>query len=367
MRTPTGTASPPHTPTAGAEALVALALQALGAPVLRLEPMVGGGSSREFWRLTLPEGPVVGVAGTDLAETRDFLRLTTHFTARGIPVPEVRAADGARGVYLLEDLGAHTLADKLREWRALPDGAPLALNALHSVVRWLAMIQVRGGQGLEAALERTPTHLDGAAFRADIHTFLTFYAARRLPQALQPSPGVRADLDTLAQRLDALSRHHFCYRDFQTRNIMWRQRGSHASAGHSGSRGGEGPVFIDYQGGLHGPLAYDVASLLFSPDTGADAQERFLLVHAYLEALADQGIRLSPGAFLREFLPVALLRRLQAMGAYVRIAEVGGKPAYLEKIPRALADLRGLLEDDGLELGLPALQDWLGHVARQDK
>ena len=339
------------------EALAALARKALGVPVLAIEPMAGGGSTREFWRLRLPEGSVVGMAGKDVEEVGDFLRLTAHLSAHHIPVPQIRAAEESRGLCLLEDLGTHTLADRLRAWRAEAAGAPLALNALHGVTRWLAVIQIRGGQGLDSALGRPPAQLNGEAFRADIQTFLGFYAARRLPEALQPSGAALAELDTLAERLNALPRDHFCYRDFQARNIMWCRRGPGT---------GEGPVFLDYQGGLNGPLAYDLASLLFSPDTGADAQERFLLLHAYLDALREQGMSVAPEAFLREFLPVALLRRLQALGAYVRIAEVSGKPVYLEKIPRALADLRALLEDDGLALGLPALQHWLGLVARQE-
>jgi aminoglycoside/choline kinase family phosphotransferase len=162
---------------------------------------------------------------------------------------------------------------------------------------------------------------------------------------------VRRDLGALLARLEALPREHFCYRDFQSRNILWRVRPE-----------GEGPVFLDYQSARRGPLAYDLASLLYSPDTGADEQERTLLTEAYLMALEEQGMGVEREAFFAGFYPLVLVRRLQALGAYARLAVGRGQVAYLDKIPPALATLRELLAQGRFSFGLPALERWLEQV-----
>jgi aminoglycoside/choline kinase family phosphotransferase len=59
---------------------------------------------------------------------------------------------------------------------------------------------------------------------------------------------------------------------------------------------------------------------------------------------------------------VVLVRRLQALGAYARIAVAEGKSAYLDKIPPALETLRGLIGGGRLRLGLPRLEAWLWQV-----
>jgi aminoglycoside/choline kinase family phosphotransferase len=319
--------------------------------------LAGGGSQREFYRLRAAGRPAVGVIGRNRAEVRAFLGFTRHFAARGIPVPRILGEDAARGLYLMEDLGEVTLADRLRRWRAEPLGAAPAEEALTQVVRWLPLIQVRGGAGLDPALFHEGAELDGAAFRADVERFLRHYLPRFV---LRPAPldgAVRAALNALLERLEALPRDHFCYRDFQTRNIMWVAREGEAA---------EGPVFLDYQSGRRGPLAYDLASLLYSPDTGADESLRARLIDAYLAALAGCGAAVERAAFLAGFYPIVLVRRLQALGAYAQLAGERGRSAYLERIPPALADLRTLQAVGRFDFGLPALEAWLARVLAAD-
>ena len=350
------------------EVLNKLARQALGTNYGRITPMEGGGSHRRFYRMAGPlasgvasESPalppsLVGVAGEDRDEMKAFIAYTHHFAGKGIPVPRLFAETPDAGAYLLEDLGDEHLAERLRSWRASGYGT-LALNALNQVVGWLARIQVRGGQGLDFSLAadgasgngHTPPELDGRVFRADLEGFITHYALRYGPDGGRVPEAVQADLTQLVGRLEALSREHFCYRDFQARNIMWRKSTDCS----------EGPVFLDYQSGRKGPLAYDLASLLFSPDTGADEVERDLLIQAYLKALADLGAPQDEQRFLDGFYPIVLVRRLQALGAYARIGHSQGKPEYLEKIPPALATLGELRSQGRLNLGLPALEAYL--------
>ena len=350
----------------------------LGSPCIRATPLPGGGSRREFFRLALADGRgVIGVLGHDLGEVRAFLLMTRHFAAQGIPVPEILAEDPAVGLYAMEDLGNLTLAAALQAWRedtvtANPGAGDAAQGesdsgqarrALETVVRWLAVIQVRGGRGLppEALVEGAA--LDGAVFRKDLHRFAEHFLPRFAPGAAtleiaSPAKGGRVaeDIEALLARLDALPREPFCYRDFQGRNIMWVRRNWEQV---------EGPVFLDYQSGRPGPLPYDMASLLYSPDTGVGETLRGHLLGTYLEALAGEGVILVRDEFLEDFYPVLLVRRLQALGAYADLGAAQGKPGYLEQIPLAVADLAALLREGRFHLGLPALERWLKDVLEE--
>ncbi|HUJ73682.1 MAG TPA: phosphotransferase [bacterium] len=338
------------------EPLRLAAQRALGSAVDRGELLHGGGSERRYYRFRALEpgtgaASCVGVLGAQGAETRAFLGFTRHFAAQGIPVPRVLEEAPDQHWYLLEDLGPFPLSESLRRWRAQPGGAAQAQQALLQVVEWLPVLQVRGGQGLDYSLCVEGTELAGAAYGADVELFLGQYVPRFVLGERVPAPAVLRDLGRLVSRLDALPRQHFCHRDFQTRNIMWAGQGAAV-----------GPVFLDYQGGRRGALAYDLASLLYSPDSGLGEPERQTLQVHYLRALAGQGVAVEEKAFLAEFHAVVLVRRLQALGAYVRIALGAGKSEYLDKIPAALATLRELQAGGHLRMGLPALEEWLAQA-----
>ena len=324
--------------------LQSLAEQAMGRELPPPEPLAGGGSARAYFRFADGAQSLVGVAGSNLKETRAFLGFTHHFAAQGLPVPRILAAEEAQGLYLMEDLGKLTLADQLAAWRAIPVGKVMAIAALTRVVGWLPRFQVHGGAGLDYRLCHESAELDGPIFEADLERFLWVYIPRHAPAA-KPDDDVLAEMDALVLRLETVPREHFCYRDFQARNIMWR----------------DGPVFLDYQSGRRGALHYDLASFLYSPDSGLNEQERSQLIDVYLKGLKDCGAPQDRIRFLADFHPFVLVRRLQALGAYAALAGQG-KEAYLRKIAPALADLKQLLAGGKFSLGLPALESWLGKL-----
>ena len=314
-----------------------------GGGAIALEPMAGGGSSRRFYRIRSGEGLYVGAICSQMAEARAFLGFTEHFAAKGIPVPKIigRSDDGA--LYVMEDLGPHTLAARLAQWRGQPEGHQKCLAALREVVRWLPVIQIDGGDGLNYGLCHEGAELDAEAFRADLAQFVECYA-NRVALSHGPSTETLKDMRALSEELGRLDRKHFCYRDFQTRNIMWHD---------------EAPVFIDYQSGRHGPLAYDLAALLYSPDSGLDDPGRTILIGDYLDALSARGVRRSRDGFEQELYLAVTVRRLQALGAYARLAYGQGQTQYLEKIPPAWVALRSLLERNLICAARPALRKWL--------
>ena len=324
-----------------------LAEKVLGGPIRTPEPLPGGGSNRGFFRIRRTAGPpgrpesVVAVVGDNKKENAALLGFTQHFSAQGLPVPTIYGGNQKTGVYIMEDLGDSTLADQLTLWRTHSSGGQAALAALTQVVEWLPRFQVLGGRGIDYRLCYEGREMDGFVYETDIERFLLVYVKRLVPQ-LTPSDRVIADMDHLVLRLDTVPRHFFCYRDFQTRNIMWR----------------DGPVFLDYQSGRLGALQYDLASFLYSPDTGLTEPERNKLIDVYLRALAQTGAEVNRISFLADFHLFVLVRRLQALGAYAALSKTRS-PDYLNKIPPALADLRNLQKVGKLSLGMPALEAWL--------
>lgn len=333
--------------------LKVLAESALGGPARVSGPLPGGGSERFLYRFYRRKGSgtdmasVVGVIGRNAAEGRAFVGFTRHFAAQGLPVPRIYRAGKSRAAYVMEDLGDVTLAAQLARLRAGPAGRALALATLSRVVGWLPRFQVHGGQGLDYSLCCESEQLDTPVFEADLERFLWIYIPRHAPKA-KPSDRVLGEMDVLLVRLETVARDHFCYRDFQPRNIMWR----------------EGPVFLDYQSGRRGALQYDLASLLYSPDSGLQERERMPLIDAYLKSLAECGVKLEKFAFLADFHPFVLVRRLQALGAYAQLGKQPGREHFRAKIAPALADLGQLLESGKLSMGLPALEAWLRTLVR---
>ena len=328
------------------EQLRAFAGSALGQAPSRVEALSGGGSNRRYYRLWVGGGTVIGAISDNAAELRAFLAFTRHFAAKGIPVPAIPAADQPRGLYLMEDLGPRTLRDHLAALRGNGGPGPSGLAALEQAVRWLPVIQVRGGEGLDYAACILDQEMGRKTYAADIRLFREHFVARYAPDA-EPDPAAIRQLEGLAERAAGLDATHFCYRDFQTRNIMWHE---------------ERPVFIDYQSGRRGPLVYDLASILYSPDSALDEPGRERLITAYLDALKGCGVSRERDAFLAELYPMVLLRRIQALGAYARLAAVKGKTGFLAHIPATMSTLNALGASGRIWKDCPDLRDWLQRV-----
>src|SRR5712672_2985128 len=79
----------------------------------RLEPASADASFRRYFRVWRPRGGtrIIMDAPPGKEDTAPYLHASRLLRSCGVHVPEVEAADGARGLLLLEDLGAtHMLA-----------------------------------------------------------------------------------------------------------------------------------------------------------------------------------------------------------------------------------------------------------------
>ena len=115
---------------------------------LRLMPLAGDASMRRYYRLQDDDDTVIAVYPEPIDSEQNPFVVVRHLMAGwGIPVPEILAVDGARGVLLLEDLGDLTLKEILKTASA-ETRAELYRQALDQLVR----LQAESGRGQQRAV-----------------------------------------------------------------------------------------------------------------------------------------------------------------------------------------------------------------------
>src|SRR5271166_4568066 len=115
----------------------------LGLALVRLEPASADASFRRYFRACAADGTtrVVMDAPPDKEDIAPFLKVAALLEACHVHVPHVYAADGARGLVLLEDLGSELYLAQLRGG-ADPD--VLYADAMQALLR----IQLQGQDAL---------------------------------------------------------------------------------------------------------------------------------------------------------------------------------------------------------------------------
>jgi aminoglycoside/choline kinase family phosphotransferase len=328
-------------------ALARLFRGVFGEPPTSVVRLPGGASPRRIHRLTgAPGRTAIGVLGPDRAENRAFRAFTAAFRGLGLPVPEVLAEDEAAGAALLEDLGDVTLRRALeRARRETGEALPAATRDLYArVVEWLPRFQVLGGRAVDFSVAHPRAAFDRRAVAWDLAYFK--YQFLHLAHVPFHEDRLEDDFERLAALLLQEDGRHFQYRDMQSRNVMIRD--------------GE-PWFLDYQGGLRGPPAYDVAKLLWESGTELPDDAREDLLGRYLEALAEH-VPVDAEAFRRTFPAFVLMRILQGLGAYGYRGLFEGNTLMRTSIPPALKNARALF-DAGLPVALPEVERALRRAA----
>ena len=317
-----------------------------GAPPVAAGPLPAHGSERKLFRMRAGDGrTAIGAEHHDDDENAAFLGFSRYFRAAGLPVPAIYIDDLAAGVYLEEDLGDTTLFDLLQRDRgAAPDVPPAVAVVYEKSVRLLAQMQIAAGPGLDYGLCYPHSVFDRRSMSWDLNYFKYYFL--KLAHVPFHERKLENDFEALCSFLLQAPADFFLFRDFQSRNIMVRD--------------GE-PWFIDYQGGLHGALPYDLASLLLDAKANLPFDFRDRLKTQYLEAAAA----LTPidRARFEEFYGgFSLIRILQAMGAYGYRGFYERKAHFLQSVPYAIRNLERLLADGGLPVDLPALREALQRV-----
>jgi aminoglycoside/choline kinase family phosphotransferase len=321
------------------EALERLFERRFHLPVEQVQALQGelGGSGRTIVRLRNGQARAIGVLYQVREENVAFLTFSRHFRKHGLPVPEIYAEDLGRGAYLEEDLGDTTLFEFLSANRNGETIGSRVADAYGQVVDLLPRFQIEAGRDLDYTVCYPRAVFDAQSIAWDLNYFKYYFL--KLAGVPFHEQSLEDDFERLTKFLLSAEHDYFLYRDFQSRNILWREGR---------------PFFVDYQGGRKGALHYDIASLLYDAKADLPPQLRHELLDRYIDRLGDF-IPIERQAFLRHYYAYVYVRIMQALGAYGFRGFYERKTHFLQSVPYALKNVRWLLENVELPIALPTL------------
>jgi len=320
-------------------------------PAEQVQPLQGklGGSGRKIIRLRGGGSSAIGILYDVREENVAFLEFSRHFRRHGLPVPEIYAEDLAHGAYLEEDFGDTTLFEFLSKHRAGDNIAPEAVEAYRKVIAVLPHFQVEAGRDLNYKVCYPRGSFDRQSITWDLNYFKYYFL--RLAGIPFNEQALEDDFSRLTKFLLSAPHDYFLYRDFQSRNIMWRD---------------QQPYFLDYQGGRKGALQYDVASLLYDAKADLPSELRQQLLNHYLDTLAGF-VKLDRDAFMHYYYAYVYVRIMQALGAYGFRGFYERKAHFLQSVPYALKNLRWLLHNVTLPIQLLTLMEAFNSMLGSEK
>ncbi len=316
----------------GLEAFAREALRLGGTTPVTFTLIHRGGSERDIYRLSAPQGSFILVNySPERRENTLYAPIAGFLRGIGVPVPRIFAHDGQRHMILMEDLGGKDLY-------ALKDAAPREKMSLYRKTL-LAAAQLHAFPVDSFPLRDLPLMepFGSELYRWELNYFMLHCVRNvcgiELDQAQRDS--LEEELTALAGRLEASGRS-LVHRDLQCRNVMIRD--------------GE-PVFIDFQGMRSGTPFYDLGSLLCDPYMTWTDEERLDLLSFYHDVTKSP---VDWKTCQRTFWDASAQRLMQACGAYGFLALKRGLREFLEHIPAGLANLARVAKRSG---ALPVLEE----------
>jgi len=202
----------------------------------------GSGSNRSYFRLEKDNKTYVVTYNSDLRENEAFFYLHDYFALRNIPLPKLFYISNDRTIYIQQDLGDLNLLQMLKSKGLTEEVQKMYFVSLSE----LAKMQTSARQ-LNYSKCYPRASFDDQSILWDLNYFKYYFL--KVSGLQFDEQKLENDMQYLAQDFSVKETDNaFMFRDFQARNIqIYENR----------------PWFIDFQGGRRGPIAYDLASLLY--------------------------------------------------------------------------------------------------------
>ena len=280
-----------------------------------LAPASADASFRRYFRVTRPGATYVAMdAPPEKEDVEPYLKVAGMLADVGVNAPRVLARNATDGFLLLSDLGSTTylaeLADSAR-------AADLYRDAIDALIR----IQ---SDGIRHADNLPP--YDEKLLRFEMSLFPGWLLGRHL--ALHLDDSERGMLSGVFDRLVAAALEQprvFVHRDYHSRNLM--------------VCAGSNPGVLDFQDAVHGPLTYDLVSLLRDCYVAWPQEQVVAWAREFRHRASAAGLAVGADEvqFLRWFDLTGVQRHLKASGIFARLWHRDGKAGYLPDVPRTLA------------------------------
>ena len=298
----------------------------LPAPMASIAPASVDASFRRYFRVTFEhaiEVPGSSAGVTSLIamdapppheDCRPFVAVAKLLAAAGVHAPAVLHEELSQGFLLLSDLGSRTYLAELSDATA----PALYRDATDALIRWQ-----------QASRDDVLPPYDRALLLRELNLFPDWYIAKHLGITLDD-----AQHKVLATAFEQILENNlgqprvYVHRDYHSRNLMISE---------------PNPGVLDFQDAVHGPVTYDLVSLLRDAYIAWDEERQIDWAVRYWERARAAGVPVGPdfGAFWRDFEWMGVQRQLKVLGIFARLWHRDGKAAYLQEMPRVMAYLRG--------------------------
>lgn len=290
-------------------------LSAEGWSAAARSPIAGDASSRRYVRLARDGARAVLMdAPPETCGSQEaFVGMAAHLRQAGLAAPGILAADEIAGLFLLQDLGAETVA------RVVERDRQVEVVAYEAATDALVRLQAAP---LPDGLPRYGAREMAAAIRP---AWSDYAGTGEEPSAEWLSLEARLG-EMLAERdMEAVTIH----RDYHAENLIWR--GERAGLDRLG--------ILDFQDAMAGHPAYDLASLLQDARRDVAPALRTRMIARFADARGMDEAELGAAVALQ-----GVQRHLRILGIFARLARVRGKPGYLRLLPRVWSDLHADLD-----------------------
>ena len=279
-------------------------------------------SFRRYLRIDCAGGGsrIVMDAPPDKEDCRPFVHVARLMREAGLLVPQVLDWDEAQGFMLLDDLGRQTMIEVVDADHP-PANQALYLRAVDALIAW----QLASRPGVLPAY-------DEALLQRELSLFPDWYIARHRGVTLQEAQRQTLDatFELIVQR-NLAAPGVYVHRDFMPRNLMMPLDPAEKRVG-----------VLDFQDAVHGPITYDIASLMRDAFLSWDEEFVLDITVRYWEKARKAGLPVGEdfGEFYRGVEWMGLQRHLKVAGIFARLTLRDGKPKYLADAPRFMAYIR---------------------------
>ena len=321
-------------------------LTPLKASINSIEILPASGGDRKYFRIFTNQQTYIATLSKNIIENKTFLEFTKIFNQLKIPVPTVYNIDANNEIYIQNDLGKSTLLDAVLQIGFTDDVYKLYGKSLSN----LAKMQIEAANKIDYNLCLVSKKFDNNATLADLNYFKYYFLD--LQNVEYNKQILQNEFEQLSKSIGETPSNYFMFRDFQGRNIMVQN---------------DEVIFIDYQGGMQGPLQYDVASLLWQAKAALPNDwKKNLLQYYFTKANELLHSTLDWKIFEKNYYQIVLMRLLQVLGAYGLRGIIEQKQHFLSSIPQALQNIKEWLAIQNIEQTYPELNKILHQLISTD-